>query len=140
VADGGDGDGGSKALMIIVIVIVVGFGGVAGTGILAAIAIPQFAAYRMKAYDATALSDLKKAKSNVEACIVNKGRLPKTLDEIGVKPSADIELSYEKGDNNKDYVIISVHSKGDKAYLATSDSNEIRWKHKKVENAQFMPL
>jgi len=139
VVDGEGGDGGSKALLIIVIVVVVGLGSVAGIGILAAIAIPQFAAYRMKAYDATALSDLKKAKINVDAYIANKGRLPNTLVETGMKPSVNVELSYEKNDNNG-YVIISVHSNGDKTYLATSDSNEIRWKHKKDENTQFIPL
>lgn len=40
---------------------------VAIIGILAAIAIPQFASYRAKAYNSTALSDLKLAKTIVEA-------------------------------------------------------------------------
>jgi type IV pilus assembly protein PilA len=40
---------------------------VAIIGILAAIAIPQFAAYRAKAYNAAAQSDLKNAKTNLES-------------------------------------------------------------------------
>jgi Tfp pilus assembly major pilin PilA len=132
--------GGSNTLATIVIVIVVGFGFVAGIGILAAIAIPQFSAYRMKGYDSAALSDLKNAKTSVEAFIADKGKLPKTLEEAGMKPNLNIELSYEKSENDKGYVIISVHSKGDKMYLMTSESNEVRWKHKMDENNQFTPL
>jgi type IV pilus assembly protein PilA len=40
---------------------------VAIIGILAAIAIPQFSAYRAKAYNAAATSDLKNAKTDLEA-------------------------------------------------------------------------
>ena len=36
-------------------------------GILAAIAIPQFASYRRKAYNSAALSDLKTVKTTLEA-------------------------------------------------------------------------
>ena len=40
---------------------------VAIIGILAAIAIPQFSAYRAKAYNSAAQSDLKNFKTNLEA-------------------------------------------------------------------------
>jgi type IV pilus assembly protein PilA len=40
---------------------------VAIIGILAAIAIPQFAAYRAKAYNSAATSDLKNAKTSLES-------------------------------------------------------------------------
>jgi len=40
---------------------------VAIIGILAAIAIPQFAAYRVKAFNSAATSDLKNTKTNLEA-------------------------------------------------------------------------
>ena len=36
-------------------------------GILAAIAIPQFASYRKKAYNSAALSDMKTGKTTLEA-------------------------------------------------------------------------
>ena len=40
---------------------------VAIIGILAAIAIPQFSAYRVKAYNSSAVSDLKNLKTVLEA-------------------------------------------------------------------------
>jgi len=40
---------------------------VAIIGILAAIAIPQFSAYRAKAYNSAATNDLKNAKTGLEA-------------------------------------------------------------------------
>jgi prepilin-type N-terminal cleavage/methylation domain-containing protein len=40
---------------------------VAIIGILAAIAIPQFASYRQKAFNSAALADLKNAKTDLEA-------------------------------------------------------------------------
>ena len=40
---------------------------VAIIGILAAIAIPQFSSYRMKAYNSAALSDLKNTKTALES-------------------------------------------------------------------------
>jgi len=40
---------------------------VAIIGILAAIAIPQFSAYRAKAYNSAATSDLKNAKTTLES-------------------------------------------------------------------------
>ncbi|MEW6067190.1 MAG: prepilin-type N-terminal cleavage/methylation domain-containing protein [Nitrospirota bacterium] len=40
---------------------------VAIIGILAAIAIPQFAAYRTKAYNSAAESDVRNVKTNMEA-------------------------------------------------------------------------
>jgi type IV pilus assembly protein PilA len=40
---------------------------VAIIGILAAIAIPQFASYRMKSYNTAAASDIKNCKTSLEA-------------------------------------------------------------------------
>ena len=40
---------------------------VAIIGILAAVAIPQFASYRQKGYNSAATSDLKNAKTTMEA-------------------------------------------------------------------------
>jgi len=40
---------------------------VAIIGILAAVAIPQFAAYRMRGYNSSATSDLKNLKTSLEA-------------------------------------------------------------------------
>jgi len=49
---------------------------VAIIGILAAIAIPQFSAYRAKAYNAAAQSDLKNAKTNLESYFADNQMYP----------------------------------------------------------------
>ena len=49
---------------------------VAIIGILAAIAIPQFAAYRMRGYNAAAQSDLKNFKSAMEAYFADASAYP----------------------------------------------------------------
>lgn len=48
-------------------------------GILAAIAIPQFAKYRRKAYNSAALSDLKNVRTEVEAYYADHDNYPATL-------------------------------------------------------------
>lgn len=49
---------------------------VAIIGILAAIAIPQFSAYRQKAYNSAAQSDVKNAKTNLESYFADKQAYP----------------------------------------------------------------
>ena len=49
---------------------------VAIIGILAAIAIPQFASYRQKAYNSAAQSDLKNVKTNLESYFADFQRYP----------------------------------------------------------------
>ena len=55
---------------------------VAIIGILAAIAIPQFASYRQKAYNSAAQSDLKNWKTAMEAYMADNQEYP-------------VELAYE---------------------------------------------
>ena len=49
---------------------------VAIIGILAAIAIPQFSAYRAKAYNSSATSDLKNAKTSLESYFADNQHYP----------------------------------------------------------------
>ena len=49
---------------------------VAIIGILAAIAIPQFSAYRTKAYNSSSQSDLKNTKTSLEAYFADNQRYP----------------------------------------------------------------
>ena len=48
-------------------------------GILAAIAIPQFSAYRQKAYNSAAQSDLKNLKTGMEAYMAEFQEYPASL-------------------------------------------------------------
>jgi type IV pilus assembly protein PilA len=52
---------------------------VAIIGILAAIAIPQFSAYRQKGYNAAATSDLKNFKTAMEAFFADNQGYPDTI-------------------------------------------------------------
>ena len=52
---------------------------VAIIGILAAIAIPQFSAYRQKAYNAAATSDLKNIKTGMESFMADNQQYPTGL-------------------------------------------------------------
>lgn len=51
---------------------------VAIIGILAAIAIPQFASYRQKAYNSAAQSDVKNSKTNLESYYADFQKYPDT--------------------------------------------------------------
>ncbi len=53
---------------------------VAIIGILAAIAIPQFSAYRQKAYNSAANSDLKNIKTGMEAYMAETQYYPAALN------------------------------------------------------------
>ena len=54
---------------------------VAIIGILAAIAIPQFAAYRQKAYNSASNSDLKNTKTGMEAFMAETQQYPAALSQ-----------------------------------------------------------
>jgi len=49
---------------------------VAIIGILAAVAIPQFAAYRMRGYNSAAISDLRNFKTSLESHFADNSRYP----------------------------------------------------------------
>lgn len=65
--------GNKKGFTLIELLIVVAI-----IGILAAIAIPQFASYRQKAYNSAAQSDLKNLKTNLESYFADKQQYPPT--------------------------------------------------------------
>ena len=55
---------------------------VAIIGILAAIAIPQFSAYRQKAYNSAATSDLKNSKTGMEAFMADNQSYPTSMSSL----------------------------------------------------------
>lgn len=66
--------GNQKGFTLIELLIVVAI-----IGILAAIAIPQFASYRQKAYNSAAQSDLKNMKTGLEAFMADNQEYPGDL-------------------------------------------------------------
>jgi len=67
--------GNQKGFTLIELLIVVAI-----IGILAAIAIPQFSAYRQKAYNSAANSDLKNMKTGFEAYQAENQEYPPSLN------------------------------------------------------------
>lgn len=65
---------------VVVIVLVALFGGIALLGILAAIAIPQYAEYTSRAKTASAIQAAEPLRGNVEAYIVKTGQYPHAGD------------------------------------------------------------
>jgi len=63
--------GNQKGFTLIELLIVVAI-----IGILAAIAIPQFSAYRQKAYNSASQSDLKNIKTGMEAYMADNQEYP----------------------------------------------------------------
>jgi len=115
--------------------------------ILAAIAIPQFAKYRIRAYNGAAESDLKNAKTTLEAFYTDWFTYP---DQVGTStgkvalsattPSgataADtlflsngvyfaMNVSNTSGSANDSYVIGTHHISGDEEYGGDSDASAV---------------
>jgi len=92
-------------------------------GILAAIAIPQFTAYRTRGYNTAAISDLKNAYTAAQAYFSdNAGGTPTlaNLTAYGLKQSANVTIDGTLGPEAS-VSIQSGHDSGDKSY--TIDSN-----------------
>ncbi len=70
-------------LLIVVIII----------GVLATIAIPKFANTKAKAFDATAVSDLRNAMVALEAYFADNLTYPATIDDADFQPSAGVTFT-----------------------------------------------
>ena len=113
-------------LMIVVVII----------GILAAMAIPAFASYRIKGFNASALSDLKNLQTLQMAMSSDSGdyetlALTTGTDALVTIGSDIVSISnnnmiYTTTDAKKlSFVIVSKHKKGNVAYAFDSDSTLI---------------
>jgi len=94
-------------------------------GILAAIAIPQFAAYRTRAYNAQACTELQKACAAAGSFFKGHPDQIITLDnlkETGVIMSPDIELFIEDG-TKENLKVRAKHEKGNKIYITDQNCN-----------------
>jgi len=125
---------------------------VAIIAILAAIAIPQFAQYRIKGYNAAASSDIRNAKTAEEALFAdfqsygdtngvqllvsktpitttdNNGN-PRSIDTglssgVGVLATTDAGAAGGRGGS---YVAFTKHKQGDRMFSADSDATTIYW-------------
>lgn len=103
---------------------------VAIIGILAAIAIPQFAAYKTRSFNARAQSDLRNALTAEEAFFVDNefysdcgngcdGTIP------GYKQSNGVTMATATGGTGSRYAVATCHSRGDVQYEWVSTNGVI---------------
>jgi type IV pilus assembly protein PilA len=88
-------------------------------GILAAIAIPQFSAYRTRSYNSSAQSDVRNIATAQEAYYVDHSTYTNNYADLegasyGYEQSANVTVASE-GDATG-YVITGAHTSGDKTY------------------------
>ena len=97
-------------------------------GVLAAIAIPQFSAYRQRSYNSAAMADLRSAATAEEAYHVNNqtyaGSLVNLTVDYGMVVSDGVELNIDG--SNMQYTIVAYHPSGDKTYTLISPGGTIR--------------
>lgn len=95
-------------------------------GILAAIAIPQFDAYRKRGYNSTAIWDIKNAAVAQEAYYVDylvyaNSRNP--LDGYGLSSTQGVTLTV--AGNNDAYTLVSYHESGDRTYTISGPGGSL---------------
>ncbi len=94
-------------------------------GILAAIAIPQFSAYRVRSFNTIALSSLKDASLAQEAYFVDNERYTNSVASLNgffVSPNVTLLINSATSSN---YNMVSSHSSGDTTYSLTGPGGSI---------------
>ena len=107
---------------------------VAIIGILAAVAIPQFASYRVKAFNSAAQSDLKSASTTFEVFFNDNLKYPNAVsaavstsvsltdgtNTASLNMSKGVGFGSSAGTSNQTYGAVTKHTSGDKKYTLTS--------------------
>ena len=98
-------------------------------GILAAIAIPQFSAYRKRSYDSSAQSDLRNAATAQEAYYVDNSNYCGTEGTLtgatyGLYLSANVDFDITSADTD-DYVMEAYHPSGNNSLILRGPGGSI---------------
>lgn len=97
-------------------------------GILAAIAIPQFSAYRQRAYNSSANSDLKNAATAQEAYYVDEETYTSSIGRLigtyGLQTSEKVVFTNVSG-NTETYHMEAYHTSGDQTYTIDGPGGSI---------------
>ena len=96
-------------------------------GILAAIAIPQFAAYRERGFNAAAQSDLRNAATSQEAFFTDSQSYTNVLSNLntrGYTPSSGVTLSIT-GTTASTYSMTAQHSASTRVWSLTGPGGTI---------------
>ena len=97
-------------------------------GILAAIAIPQFSAYRKRSYNASANADLRNAATAQEAYYVDWETYSSAVSALtgtyGLYLSKSVSINSISGDTTS-YYMSAYHSSGDVTYTVQGPGGSI---------------
>ena len=98
-------------------------------GILAAIAIPQFSAYRVRSYNAASNADLRNAATAQEAYFVDAQSYAAAVGSLtgssyGLFTSENVTVTVVGGTQSA-YTMESAHSTGDKTWIITGPGGSV---------------
>ena len=98
---------------------------VAIIGILAAIAIPQYAQYRTSAMNSAAESELKNVQTSLEGYYTTEGyQYPGSLSNLDFQSSDEVTIDYNNP-TNQTYEACAYHNSGDKYYMVNSSMSNM---------------
>ena len=103
---------------------------VAIIGILAAIAIPQYASYRVQTMNAGAKSAVKNLETAQEGFYSESNwHYTKTKDDLAFSPSDDVVYDIVNSSDPYNYGICAYHQGGDKIYFVNSTMSNLENVH-----------
>jgi len=119
---------GNGSAAAIAAVVAIGF--IFVLGILAAIAIPQFAAYRARAYNACARADLINAAAAQEAYYIDNETYADSIDKLtgntyDLHLSEGVKVNIQFA-NKEHYIMAAFHESGHRKYIIKGPGGEIQ--------------
>ena len=119
--------------------VLVPFIGIAMLGIIAAIAIPQYASYRAKSANAAAIAELRKAETCVDTYYAEHHAYPDSLEQANYTKMQDIDVHFNDIAADK-YTLVAAHRKGDREFEAKSDETGLLYRSTREKDSEFVPL
>jgi Tfp pilus assembly protein PilE len=130
----------AKITAIIALIITLPISGF--VGLMVHTSMNQFSEYRVKSFNAAALSDLRNAKTTVEAYYADNSKYPTSLPEPSYvsKESKAVHIVYRLKVDGQQYTITSEHENGNKTYASNSEKPQIFFKPMGAPDSAFEPM